>query len=159
MATRPRLNPRLVVIDASLSLNLVLPLQPYFGQARRLDQLWQQRRVGLIAPPLYESEVDSVVLRRIRRGELTVAAAASAQALLDELPVDIIQDRSVRPRARQIAARFNQERVYDATYAALAELTRCEFWTADRDFHHAVNEGLPYVRFVGEYLADASTIG
>lgn len=145
------------MIDASLSLNLVLPLQPYFAQARSLVQSWQQVRVGLIAPPLYEREVDSAVLRRVRRGELTVAAAEAAQELLDELPVDIIQDRAVRLRARQIAAQFNQERVYDATYAALAGFRRCEFWTADRDFHNAVKAALPYVRFVGEYLGDAPT--
>jgi predicted nucleic acid-binding protein len=108
----------------------------------------------LIAPPLFESEVDSAVRRRVRRGEFTVAAAAAAQGLLDELPVDIVQDRNVRPRARQIASQFNQNQVYDATYAALAELRRCEFWTADRDFHNAVKNGLPYVRFVGEYRND-----
>lgn len=117
-------------------------------------QSWQQNRIGLIAPPLYESETDSAIRRRVRRGDLTLAAAAAAQGLLDELPVDIVQDRNVRVRARQIAAQFNQERVYDATYAALAEFRRCEFWTADREFHGAVKDGLSYVRFVGEFLGD-----
>jgi predicted nucleic acid-binding protein len=37
-----------------------------------------------------------------------------------------------------MAERFNQRAVYDATYAALAELHGAEFWTADKAFYDAV---------------------
>src|SRR3712207_9203819 len=40
--------------------------------------------------------------------------------------------RSVRARARVIAEILQQPRVYDATYAALAEARGCLFWTADK---------------------------
>jgi predicted nucleic acid-binding protein len=53
-------------------------------------------------------------------------------------------------RAPEIAVEFNQSLVYDATYAALAEIAGCEFWTADREFYEAVREGLAYVKFIGE---------
>ena len=57
----------------------------------------------------------------------------------------------MRQRAREIARQFNQRKVYDATYAALAELRGCEFWTADKVFYDAVKAGLPFVRYLPDY--------
>jgi predicted nucleic acid-binding protein len=110
----------------------------------------------LVAPPLFESEADSVIRRYLYQGLLDQDAGKAAQDLLDALPVTIVQDTRVRKRARQIAETFNQDRVYDATYSALAELMGCEFWTADQAFHQAVKNGLDYVRFVGEFVARPS---
>jgi len=41
--------------------------------------------------------------------------------------------------------------VYDATYAALAELRGCEFWTADKAFDDAVKAALPFVKYLPDY--------
>jgi len=57
----------------------------------------------------------------------------------------------MRRRARQIAQQFNQRFIYDATYAALAQLHACEFWTADKAFHDTVKAGLPFVRYLAHY--------
>jgi predicted nucleic acid-binding protein len=140
-----------VVIDASLAINLVLTFQPYHSQARRLAQSWVTNNIQLLAPPLYESEADGVILRYFRRGNISLEVARAAQQLLDALPVNIVQDARVRLRAREIASEFNQNLVYDATYVALAEISGCDFWTADKEFYEAVREGLPYVKFVGDY--------
>jgi len=69
---------------------------------------------------------------------------------LDALAVSIIYDPRVRSVARSIADESDQLRVYDSTYAALAQLLKCEFWTADRRFYQRVNDRLRFVRFVGE---------
>jgi predicted nucleic acid-binding protein len=140
---------RRIAIDASLAINFVIPAQPYHSRTVALFRRWAEEPASLIAPPLFESEADSVILRYIHRGLLDQDAGMAAQELLDALPITILQDSRVRERARQIAAAFNQDRVYDATYAALAELVSCEFWTADRRFHRAVKDTLAYVRFVG----------
>jgi predicted nucleic acid-binding protein len=105
----------------------------------------------LLAPPLYESEADSVVRRRVYDGTMTPAAGKAAQTLLNALPVIIVYDPSVRVRAQEIAEHFNQERVYDATYAALAERRGCEFWTADKAFFEAVSRKLPFVKCLYNY--------
>jgi predicted nucleic acid-binding protein len=45
--------------------------------------------------------------------------------------------------------------VYDATYAALAELSGAQFWTADKAFHDAVHRELKFVRFLPDFLRRA----
>jgi len=54
-------------------------------------------------------------------------------------------------RAREISRQFNQERIYDSIYAALAELRGCEFWTADKAFYDAVKSTLLYVKYLPDY--------
>lgn len=39
----------------------------------------------------------------------------------------------------------------DATYAALAELRGCEFWTADKVFYDAVKATLSFVKYLPDY--------
>lgn len=140
---------RRVAIDASLAINFVIPAQPYHVQTVALFGIWAGEPATLVAPPLFESEVDSVIRRYVYQGMLDSDAGKAAQELVDSLPIGIVQDAGVRQRARQIAEAFNQDRVYDATYCALAELMGCEFWTADRTFHRDVGDSLRYVRFVG----------
>ena len=41
--------------------------------------------------------------------------------------------------------------VYDAHYVALAQMLGCSLWTADRNLVNAVQEKLPFVRWIGEY--------
>jgi len=57
----------------------------------------------------------------------------------------------MRRRAREIAREFNQTKVYDSTYAVLAELRGCEFWTADKAFYDAVKDALSYVKYLPDY--------
>ena len=57
----------------------------------------------------------------------------------------------MRQHSREIAEQFNQSRLYDSIYAALAELRSCDFWTAEKAFYDAVKSGLAYVRYLGVY--------
>lgn len=65
--------------------------------------------------------------------------------------LQIVSHPGLVPRAREIARLFNQERIYDSLYAALAELRGCEFWTADRLFYEAVKMALPFVKYLPDY--------
>lgn len=71
--------------------------------------------------------------------------------LLDSAPVVLVTHPRMRQRAREIARQFNQRKVYDATYAALAELRGCDFWTADKAFYDAVKAGLTFVKYLPDY--------
>ncbi|MBI3329625.1 MAG: hypothetical protein HYZ81_23335 [Nitrospinae bacterium] len=44
-----------------------------------------------------------------------------------------------------------RRRVYDASYAALAELRGCEFWTADKVCYDAVQATLSFVKYLPDY--------
>jgi len=107
--------------------------------------------VRLIAPPLFVSEVDTVIRKRVYDGRLSPADARKAYTGLDQVTVHLVAPLNLRRRAREIAEQFNQRTVYDATYAALADLRGCEFWTADKAFYNAVKEALLFVRCLPEY--------
>src|SRR5207302_7160221 len=103
---------------------------------------------SLIVPPIFESEVDSVIRARAFAGRLTPRQAKEAWSGLDDLQIDMLNPPRLRRRAREMAEEFNQQRVYDSTYAALAELNGCEFWTADHAFFNAVRNDLTFVKYL-----------
>lgn len=146
-----------VVIDANLAVRFAVKGEPQRHKVRRFLMDCAAAGVVLLAPPLYESEADSVLRRRVYQGKMTPAAGAAAQTILNALPVHILYDPQVRGRAREIAEQFQQERVYDSTYAALAERCNCEFWTADLEFYDTVKEALPFVHYIGHYIPAEET--
>lgn len=84
-------------------------------------------------------------------GRLSLTDARQAFAGLDKIPVQFLMHSKLRDRAREIAERFNLRTVYDATYAALADLYGCEFWTADKVFYDAVKNTLTFVKHLPDY--------
>jgi predicted nucleic acid-binding protein len=111
-----------------------------------------QTGIMLIAPPLFPVEADSIIRKRVHNGSMTADEGAQAYARLDVVPVQIMDHPDLRPRARAIAEQFNQRLVYDSLYAALADLHRCELWTADARFHRVVRADLPFVRHIADYI-------
>ncbi len=67
------------------------------------------------------------------------------------MTVQLVTHSKMRQRAREIAEQFNLRTVYDATYAALADLQGCEFWTADKVFYDAVKTVLTFVKYLPDY--------
>jgi len=140
------------VIDASVAVKWVMKGESHRKQARKLLRDSLAAGIRLIAPPLFESETESVIQEEVFLGNASVADGDKALRAFDRVGVQIIHDTRVKERARQIARQFNQRRVYDATYAALAELRGCEFWTADKAFYDAVKAALPFVKYLPDYL-------
>jgi predicted nucleic acid-binding protein len=138
-------------IDASVVVKLVFKGESHRVTARRLLRNCLVNGVTLIAPHFFESEVDTAVRKRVHDGKLTLAEAKKAFAGLDKVKVQIGTHPNLRQRAREIAEQFNQRTVYDSTYAALAELRGCEFWTADKAFYDAVKTALPFVKYLPDY--------
>ncbi len=138
-------------IDASVAVKLVLKGESYRIKARQL--LWDciVNNVTLIAPPLFESEVDTAIRKRVYEGKLSLANGNKAFAGLDKVPVKLLTHPNMRQRAREIAEQFNLRMVYDATYAALAELRDCKFWTADKIFYDTVHAVLTFVKYLPDY--------
>ncbi len=95
--------------------------------------------------------MDSAIRKQVFDGKMIAAEAQKAYAILDAAPVEIVDMPGVRQRAREIGEQFNQRFVYDATYAALAELRGCEFWTADKLFYDAVKAVLSFVKYLPDY--------
>lgn len=138
-------------VDASVAVKWVIEREVYRQKALKL--LRESRSVGitLMAPPLFEMEVDSIIQTRLVEGRISTQAANRSLAQLDTAPVVITPHVQLRQRAREIARTFRQRKVYDATYAALADLRGYEFWTADRAFYNRVKSGLSFVRYLPDY--------
>lgn len=138
-------------VDASVVVKLVLKGEPHRAVARRLVSDSAAAGIDLIAPPVFACEVDTVIRRRVHDRKLSPANAQRAYAVLDRAPIRIVTHHALRRRAREIAEQFQQRTVYDATYAALAELYACEFWTADKASRDAVSRMLPFVKHLPDY--------
>ncbi len=138
-------------IDANVALKWFITGEAFRQKALKLLPESLAASITLIAPPLFEWETDGIVQTRLVERRTTHAAADRTFALLDSAPVMIVTHPRTRQRAREIARQCNQRKVYDATYAALAELRGCEFWTADKVFYDAVKTALPFVKYLADY--------
>ena len=139
------------VIDASVAIKWVVKGEPFRDKARQLLYDARSKGIKLIGPPLLEYEVESVLQHRLYSGRATIAAVDASLAAFYAVGVRIVTHPDMVCRAREIARRFNQGRIYDSLYAALAELRGCEFWTADKAFYEAVRSGLSFVKYLPDY--------
>jgi predicted nucleic acid-binding protein len=120
-----------VCVDASLAIKVVVP-EAGSDRADALFNQWADEETQLIAPMFFEVETDSILRQKASlRRELT---ADQAQRAFASLPIKTRHSAEQRDRAWEIASEFQFPTVYDATYLALAELSQCEFWTADESY-------------------------
>jgi len=138
-------------VDANIAVKWFIKGEAFRRKALKLLRESVESGITLIAPPLFESETDSVIQTRLVERRTTKDVADQTFALLDNAPVVIVTHPHLRQRARELAYQFNQRKVYDATYAALAELRGCEFWTADKVFYTALKAGLTFVKYLPDY--------
>ena len=138
-------------IDASVAIKWFIKGELLRYKAIKLLNESIAKNITLIAPPLFESETDGIIQTRLFEKRVTQDIADRTFKLLDNAPVIIVTHPFMRQRAREIARQFNQRKVYDATYAALAELRNCEFWTADKAFYEIVKTTLSFVKYLSEY--------
>ncbi len=144
-----------VVLDPSGAAAFALPDEKHYDIAGKRIAALLAQGTRFIAPPLFESEFDSILRRRVFLQTLTPQAADDARRVVDALQVAIIYDLATRTTARSIGEALNQIRVYDSTYAALAQSRDCDFWTADERFYNSASNAivpLQFVRFIAEAI-------
>jgi predicted nucleic acid-binding protein len=123
------------VIDASVVVDLIAPDVTPDSAARALFTRWATPAAGapdLVAPGLMWLEVQSALLFGVRRGRWSGAAADSAAALLERLPIRQLDTDGDRGRAFDLARRYDNWPVYDMLYVAVAERAGDVFVTADQ---------------------------
>ncbi len=138
-------------VDASLAIKWVIKGEAWRKRAMEFLRDSINSDFALIAPPLYEYETESVIQQRLHSGTLTVVEANTALAQLAVTGVQMVTHPIMIKRARELARQFDQPRIYDSLYAALAELRGCEFWTADRSFYNSVTPALSFVKYLADY--------
>jgi predicted nucleic acid-binding protein len=137
-----------VVADASLAVSWVLA-EAITARARSLLVGWERGAVERIVPALFASEVNAVLLKRIRQGAISLADAQ--RAYNDVLAAVTVRpdDAELAPRALDLADSLTLWKAYDTLYLALAERVGCELWTGDERFYNAAHGVYPRVRWVG----------
>ena len=141
-----------VCVDASLAIKVVVT-EAGSDKADALFDQWASEETQLIAPVFFEVETDSILRQKASlRRELTADQAQRAFASLRALPIKTKHSAEQRERAWEIAREFQFPTVYDATYLALAELRRCEFWTADARLFNTFSPRHPSVCYLPNYV-------
>jgi predicted nucleic acid-binding protein len=139
------------VIDASVAVKWVVKGELFRNKARQLLRNARLNSIVLIAPPILLYEMESTLQRRLYSGKATLTVTDALLTAFYAVGVQIYTHPDMVKRAREIARQFNQERIYDSLYAALAERRGCEFWTADKVFYDAVKATLSFVKYLPDY--------
>jgi predicted nucleic acid-binding protein len=136
--------PKSLVVDASLTIRLILP-DPRRSALRARVEGWLREGYELVAPDLWLYEMTTALCKAAFFGLVTAEEAEDALPLVSELAIQLVAAEAEQARlAFAWTRRLNRAAAYDSFYLALAESLGCELWTADRRLHNAV--GLPWVQ-------------
>jgi predicted nucleic acid-binding protein len=144
-----------VALDANLVVALFLPL-PYSAQARDHIAAWDGQGLELLAPTLFEYEVNSALHRAAAIGLMTRREVRMAMQGVLALDIHCLPPSAgLHERALYWAECLNHNRTYDAQYLALAEQEHVDLWTADRRLANGARQiGVQWVHWLGERVPD-----
>jgi predicted nucleic acid-binding protein len=131
----------LFVVDASVAVQWFLP-ERHSEAATRL----RGDEYRLSAPHLLLLEINNVLLKHVRRKEISRAAAERIRAAIAHSPILIHPDRALLDSAYALAGQTGCG-LYDALYLALAVNLDGQLVTADRRLYNGLASG-PYSQYV-----------
>jgi predicted nucleic acid-binding protein len=126
----------MIVVDASVVLNWLMPQERVSEQAVAIRQAHVDGRQPCAGPELLFYEVANALITKSH-----VAAAEALAAVISVLGLELATypfDEGDYPFALRVA-RDHGLSLYDACYVALAKTLNCEFVTADRRLHGKVS--------------------
>ncbi len=144
--------PLVLVIDASATVNAVLPTKVKKGDALDLFVRWQQAKLMLVAPEIWLPEVVSVIRNLIFGRMISSDEGEIAVDDIFRLGVKVIpSDQKLCKGALLWASRLGQSKAYDSFYMALAEGLGAALWTADQRLANAAQQlEVSWVHWIGE---------
>jgi predicted nucleic acid-binding protein len=136
--------PRSLVVDASLSIRLILPDPRRIALRARIERCLEEG-YQLYAPGLWLYEMTTALCKAAFFGLVTVDEAQRSLPLMHEMGIELVAADSEQVRlAFAWTQRLNRAAAYDSFYLALAESMQCDLWTADQRLHNAA--GVPWVQ-------------
>lgn len=134
----------LITVDASIVVKLFFP-ETHSAQTEALFRDADRRSDHLIAPPLLPYELTNVVRKRMLRDGLTHRQASAILSDFFALPIAVLDPPRLHFRAFDLSV-AHMLSVYDAHYAALADMLGVDLWVGDERLLHAAQGRLPFVR-------------
>ncbi|MDQ1614196.1 MAG: hypothetical protein QOJ60_135 [Actinomycetota bacterium] len=132
------------VVDASIVVDWVAPGSDPQGDAGRLLSRLAREAAPILAPRLLLEECANALVTGIRRRRWSGSQADAAYALLQQLPVDLVDQPTDLDRAFELSRRYDEHPVHDMVYVAVAERLGEQLVTAD-DVLRARLGTLPFV--------------
>jgi len=120
------------VVDASVAAKWFFEESHTEAASAILDAHYQ-----LHAPDFLRLELDSVIGKRIRRGEITASLGRSIRDALRAFPLQYHPADLLEDAVFELALETSRS-VYDCLYLALAVLIEAPLITADRRFYNAL---------------------
>jgi len=134
-----------VCVDASVVVKWLVDEEDSEAALDVLER-WGQAGTALIAPPLLEFEIYSVLRRLLFHERLSRERAREAIDYFHALEIETRTASLLLRRAWELSERFARPTTYDSVYVALAEIEGCPLYTCDRRLLNAVSRSLPWVR-------------
>jgi predicted nucleic acid-binding protein len=129
------------VVDASVAVQWFLPEQ----NSEAADRL-RGKEYQLFAPNLLFLEISNVLLKHVRRKEISFSTSGRIRAAIGQSPILVHSDRTLLDPAYALAAQTGCG-LYDAFYLALAVNLRGKWVTADRRLYNALASG-PHSKYI-----------
>ncbi len=133
------------IIDASVAAKWFLK-EDYTAEAKKVLEVGE----NFSAPDFMQLEMDNLLCKRFRRGDLSKKDADDARVLLKEIPITYHPSLELRDRAYQLAL-ITRQSVSDCLYLALAIRLKGKLVTADQRFYKNQSRGplSDYLEWVG----------
>lgn len=144
-----------ICLDASLVLLWFLREELSPSADALLDR-WRGAGAEFIAPPMLAAEVPSVLRQAVYRGRITLQEGDEAFQAFLEMEIRIREPEGLLAQAWALGKTFNSPRLYDMYYLALADVEKCELWTADRRFADLAAPRFSLVRWIGDIPMETS---
>jgi predicted nucleic acid-binding protein len=141
-----------VVLDSGILLASIL-VEEHTEQSKALLSHWRAENIQIAAPTLFRYELVAVMRKNVYRATLSADQAIEGLAFLLAQPIQLMMDDQLLKRGFELATMFNRPTAYDSQYLAVAERLGCDFWTADEKLFNAVNSGLPWVKWIGNFTS------
>ncbi len=125
------LNNSEVCVDSSVLVKLAIQ-EADSDHVAKIWNGWAVASTRILAPSLVWYELTSTVRKRHKRGSLEDEEANAALDLLLGLPLIDVTGEELHRTAYGLAARLGELVTYDSHYLAVAALSSCALWTADR---------------------------
>lgn len=128
------LNSSEICVDSSVLVKLAIS-EEHSERVAEIWDGWAAAGTRILAPALVWYELTSTVRKRHKRGSLLDEEANAALDLLLGLPLVDVTGEELHRTAYSFAAQLGELVTYDSHYLAVAALSSCALWTADRRMH------------------------
>jgi predicted nucleic acid-binding protein len=141
-----------VVVDTSIVLKWLI-YERDSQLAERLLTEWSKQNTVLLAPELLIYEITNALYKKARNRLLSTEKATNAlkELIRTGIIFEPVEGYQLSLKAYTYAKRYNLSATYDAHYLALANIEKCDLWTADKRLYDAVKGQLPWVHLLEQY--------